>query len=127
MIRHRRATSHVTPEGRNRPATLRHTPASRSTPTPPARQHPVLDSRRAGYLAGQSGYQSGLLFGINRQTVSLHLKRRGVAMRMQGLDESDRPETELLRAEGWSLVRLGQRFRDHGSSVRNFLMRASQD
>ena len=75
------------------------------------------------YLAGKTTYELGPMFGINRQTVSVHLRRRGVAMRMRGLDESARPEIERLRSEGWSYERLGARFHVHGSSVRNFVVR----
>jgi len=82
-----------------------------------------IDRLVEGYQAGKSVYQLAPLFGINRQTVSLHLKRRGVAMRRQRLDESDRPEIERLRAEGWSYTRLGERFHVHGSSIRNLLVR----
>ena len=82
-----------------------------------------IDRLVEGYLAGKSVYQLAPVFGINRQTVSLHLKRRGVTMRRQGLAEADRPEIERLRSEGWSFTRLGERFHVHGSSVRNFVIR----
>jgi len=99
-----------------------------------SRQHQIVrltdaqvDRLVEGYLAGKSVYQLASLFGINRQTVSLHLKRRGVTMRMQGLAESDRPEIERLRAAGWSYARLGERFSVDGSSVRNFVIRGGQN
>jgi len=82
-----------------------------------------LDRLVEGYLKGKTVYELGRVFGINRQTASLHLKRRGVPMRMRGLDESLLPEIVRLRGEGWSLKRLGERFGVDASTVRNFLLR----
>jgi len=45
-----------------------------------------LDRLVEGYLAGKTVYELGRKFGITRLTVSLHLKRRGVPIRMRGLD-----------------------------------------
>jgi len=83
-----------------------------------------LDRLVEGYLEGKSVYELGRQFGIARQTVSEHLHRRGVPMRMRGLDDVLRPEITRLHDEGWSLKRLGDRFRVDASTVRNFLKRA---
>jgi len=82
-----------------------------------------LDRLVEGYLAGKSVYELGRQFGIARQTVSGHLHRRGVPMRMRGLDEALRPEITHLHDEGWSLTRLGDRHGVDASTVRNFLLR----
>ena len=82
-----------------------------------------LDRLVEGYLKGKTVYELGRQFGIARKTVSEHLHRRGVPMRMRGLDESLRPEITRLHDEGWSLKRLGDRFRVDASTVRNFLLR----
>ena len=84
-----------------------------------------LDRLVEGYLAGKSVYELGRQFGIARQTVSEHLHRHGVPMRMRGLDDALRSEITRLRDEGWSLKRLGDRFGVDASTVRNFLLRAT--
>ena len=78
-----------------------------------------------GYLKGKTVYQLGAEFGIRRQTVSTHLKRKGVAMRMQGLAESERAAVVRLREQGWSFARLGEHFRVDGTTVMNFLRKTS--
>ncbi|MCL2483549.1 MAG: helix-turn-helix domain-containing protein [Propionibacteriaceae bacterium] len=83
-----------------------------------------LDRLVEGYLAGKS-YELGRQFGIARQTVSGHLYRHGVPMRMRGLDDALRSEITRLRDEDWSLKRLGDRFGVDASTVRNFLLRAT--
>ena len=85
-----------------------------------------VDCLVEGYLAGKTVYKLEPLFGINRQTVSLHLKRRDVPMRMRGLDESLRPEILRLRGEGWSLACLGARSGMDASTVRNYLALTQQ-
>jgi len=80
-----------------------------------------IDRLVEGYLAGKTVYELDVMFGISRQTVSEHLHRPAVPMRMRGLDESLRPEILRLRGEGWPLKRLGERFGVDASTVRNFL------
>jgi len=67
----------------------------------------------------------GSMFGINRQTVAIILKREGVPMRRQGIGENLRDEVVSLRNLGWSFARLGERFGANPSTVRNFLLRGS--
>ncbi|MCL2467833.1 MAG: hypothetical protein FWF02_04470 [Micrococcales bacterium] len=69
-----------------------------------------VDALVAGYLEGKTVYELGAQFGVGRQTVSVHLRRRGVTMRMGGVLPADCPELLRLRDQGWSFARLGERF-----------------
>ena len=81
-----------------------------------------VDLLITGYQSGKTVYQLGTEFGIHRVTVGKLLKRSGVAMRMTGLDESDRDEITRLRNDGWSYARLGARFGVDPATVRRFLL-----
>ncbi|MCL2736116.1 MAG: hypothetical protein FWD75_05725 [Propionibacteriaceae bacterium] len=73
------------------------------------------------YLAGKTVYELGTMFGINRQTVAIILKREGVPIRRQCISEDLRDEVVSLRTLGWSFARLGERLGVNPSTVRNFL------
>ena len=54
-------------------------------------------------------YELGDEFGIERRTVSVILKRHGVRMRMQSLDEEAIDEAVRLYESGLSLAKVGER------------------
>jgi IS30 family transposase len=95
-------------------------------PRPQVRQRRMLKEDEIarlieGYKDGGTVYELGREFGVHRATVSVLLKRNGVALRMRGLDESLRPEIIRLREEGWSYYRLGPRFGVDPATVKHFL------
>lgn len=69
------------------------------------------------YRSGMTVYELATKFGIDRSTVSNHLKRMGVEMRRQGLSEEQIEEAVRLYVEQrWSLVRIGEKLGvDHGT------------
>jgi DNA-binding transcriptional ArsR family regulator len=69
-----------------------------------------VDELVRAYQAGATVYELGKQFGVNRKTVSSHLRARGVTMRRQGLRPSDVPAAVTLYDDGWSLHRIGQKF-----------------
>jgi DNA invertase Pin-like site-specific DNA recombinase len=73
------------------------------------------------YRDGKTVYELAKVFGVHRTTVGAVLRRRGVDTSRQVLDESDRPEIERMRAEGWSYQRIGERLGAHGGTVRRFM------
>jgi len=79
------------------------------------------------YVSGKTVYELAADFGINRQTVSVILKREGVPMRMQGIKDAQHDEIARLRSQGWSFARLGERFNVSGSTIRNYLLRVTPD
>lgn len=65
----------------------------------------------AQYGTGASTYKLAERWGINRDTVTLALKKAGVEVRERGqLTPLQLQEARRLQAEGWSLNRLGRRF-----------------
>jgi DNA-binding NarL/FixJ family response regulator len=71
----------------------------------------------AEYEAGATVYQLGRRFGISRQTVSRHLHRHGVTMRMQGLSPEQIEEAVRLYEAGWSLARIGKQLNVDAGTV----------
>jgi transposase-like protein len=62
------------------------------------------------YVHGMTTYELATKFEINRNTVSKHLKRMGVEMRMQGLSEEQVYEAVGLYIEQrWSLVKIAEK------------------
>lgn len=86
-----------------------------------------IDALVDGYLSGQTVYELASEFGIERRTVSghLHLHRRGIPMRRRGLSPAQKEEAFALRDRGWSLARIGARFDVSPGTVRNHVMRSS--
>lgn len=62
----------------------------------------------AGYLGGQTVYQLGARFGIERRTVSEILHRNNVPMRRRGLSPAQIDDAIHLYQLGWSLARVGR-------------------
>jgi transposase len=56
-------------------------------------------------------------FGIHRLTVTALLRRHGVELRRVGLAQEDIQTAASLYDQGWSLARLGQRFRVDPATV----------
>jgi hypothetical protein len=67
-----------------------------------------IDALIAGYEAGKT--MKDLAVGINRLTVSAHLRRVGVPLRRSGLDTEQTAEAARLYDAGWSSVKLAERF-----------------
>ena len=67
-----------------------------------------------------------LRFGLHRTTVAGWLREAGVELRRQGLSAVEMPEVIRLYAEGWSCVRLGERFGCDHETVRQALKRQGE-
>jgi len=59
----------------------------------------------------------GAEFGIDRRTVSTHLRRARVSSRRSGLDQDQVLEAARLYEAGWSSGRLAQRFNVSADNV----------
>jgi hypothetical protein len=62
----------------------------------------------AGYQGGETVYQLGVRFGIERRTVSEILHRHEVPMRRGGLSAEQVDEAVHLYGLGWSLAQFGR-------------------
>ena len=76
-----------------------------------------MDALVAGYEAGTSMKELAAEFGINRLTVSSHLRRTGVPIRRGGLDHEQASEAAGLYSDGWSSGRWAERFNASADSV----------
>ena len=74
-----------------------------------------------GYQSGRTVYELGPEFGIHRTTVGIILRRHGIATTKRELIEKHLEEILRLHAEGWSHVRIGQRFGLSETPIRNVL------
>ena len=77
------------------------------------------------YMAGTSMRNLAAEFGIERRTVSAHLRRAQVPIRRGGLDPNRAVEAARLYAEGWSCGRLADRFEVSPNSVLRTLRAAN--
>jgi DNA-binding MarR family transcriptional regulator len=108
--------------------------AGRLEPWVEPEEQPVQQLRRlsvdeisdlvAGYRDGQTVFQLGSRFGINRKTVGAILKRQGVST-SKGVPQEDWPELSRLRAEGWKLRALAERFSVEADTVSRTLRRCA--
>jgi len=64
----------------------------------------------AGYQSGKAMKELAAEFGVNRLTVSAHLRRAGVPIRRGGLDQDQAVEAVRLDGAGWSSGRLAEMF-----------------
>ena len=71
----------------------------------------------AAYRAGNTVYQLGDKFGIDRRTVGKILTRNGVLTKHPGLTDADIDQAVHLYEDGWSLARIGERFGVTGTTV----------
>lgn len=60
-----------------------------------------------GYRAGNTVYQLGDQFGIDRGTVGKILTRNGIPTKHPGLSAADIEQAVRLYGDGWSLARIG--------------------
>jgi DNA-binding CsgD family transcriptional regulator len=84
-----------------------------------------IDALIAGYEAGKTMKDLAVEFGINRLTVSAHLRRAGVPLRRSGLDTEQTAEAARLYDAGWSSVKLAERFGVSADTVLIALRRAA--
>jgi uncharacterized protein YjcR len=84
-----------------------------------------IDRLVADYLAGNSTITIGRKYGVDPQTVSDHLKRRGVEVRQQsiGVPDSELATVQALRHDGWTLARIGEKYGCSGTAVSNAIKR----
>ena len=76
----------------------------------------------AQYLAGATSRQLAGRWGMNRHTVTEHLRRSGV-LRYQGLSEGQVAEACRLYLAGWSLARIAAALSCAPHTVRSALLR----
>jgi DNA-directed RNA polymerase specialized sigma24 family protein len=74
------------------------------------------------YQGGATVYVLAAEFKIGRETVSRHLRRQGVRLRLDGLDDRQIEEAAVLYAGGWSLARVGKHLGVTGNTVRAALL-----
>jgi hypothetical protein len=109
----------------NLPVGGRHSP---TTGGPRQTQRRLSDAEvvalAAAYRAGTDLNQLAKTFGVHRHTAAAHLRRLAIPLRRQGIDDEDVSEVvRLYVQDGWSLVRLGEKFKCDASTVRQVLMR----
>jgi predicted DNA binding protein len=78
----------------------------------------------AGYQSGKTMKELAAEFGINRLTVSTHVRRAGVRTRRGGLDEEQAGEAAHLYKAGWSSGKLAERFNVSADNVLKALRNA---
>jgi DNA-directed RNA polymerase specialized sigma24 family protein len=81
-----------------------------------------LDELVMAYAAGATVFELGDRFGIDRRTVGKHLRGRGVDTTPPGLDPEDVSAAAELYREGWSLLRIAEKFGTTASTVRRRLL-----
>lgn len=81
----------------------------------------IVDQIVSEYQAGSSIYELAERFGCHRQTVSKHLKSRGVQMRGTALGKNQLDEAERLRATGLSLAKVAEQIGVDATTVRRQL------
>lgn len=69
------------------------------------------------YEQGATQQELAVCFGIHRTTVASHLDAHGFANRRGGMTAEQVTEAMQLYADGWSLARIGKRYRAYPSSV----------
>jgi DNA-directed RNA polymerase specialized sigma24 family protein len=74
------------------------------------------------YEAGATVYELAGEFEINRVTVGKHLRRRGVRLRLDGLDEQQVEQALALYVGGWSLARVAEHLGVVANTVRAALL-----
>ena len=101
-----------------------------TTPAPPPADRPKPGRARqlgtdqvraliAGYEAGETVYQLGARFGIERRTVSEILHRHDVPMRRRGLSAEQVDEAVHLYGLGWSLAKVARHLGVDAMTVSN--------
>ncbi len=82
-----------------------------------------VDELVAGYKAGRTMRELAAEFGINRMTVSAHLRRARAPLRRAGLSAEQTAKAVDLYEAGWSSGRLAERFDVSADTVLKALRR----
>jgi DNA invertase Pin-like site-specific DNA recombinase len=77
------------------------------------------------YQSGADMKQLAIKFGVHRTTVAGWLRRLGIPLRRQGIQDNDIPAAIRLYQQGWSLVRLGEHFACDAETVRQAFKQAN--
>jgi DNA-directed RNA polymerase specialized sigma24 family protein len=83
-----------------------------------------VDELVAAYQAGDRVRELATRFGISRDTVGRHLRRRGIDTKPPGLHPDDVPEAARLYRAGWPLARIAEKFDTTADTVRRRLLEA---
>ena len=76
-----------------------------------------LDVLIDAYQSGATVYELAERFGISRQTVSEHLHRQGVRLRLQGLSPSQIEVAVEMYGQGLSLAKIAAQLGVHAGTV----------
>ncbi len=107
----------VTDELETRPVSKPRLPQRRLTP-------PEIHQLLAEYQSGDSMKTLATRWGVHRTTVAGHLRRGDVHLRRQGVPDDDLAEAARLYGEGWSCLRLADRYDCAGETIRQALIQA---
>jgi hypothetical protein len=77
-----------------------------------------VDQLVAAYRAGAKVKGLAATFGVSRDTICRHLNQRGVERRNQGLQPQDVPAATELYRQGWSLLRIAEKYDTTDMTVR---------
>jgi lambda repressor-like predicted transcriptional regulator len=75
----------------------------------------------AEYEGGATTYDLATRHGLHRNTITAHLRRVGVTIRMDGMTPEQIQQAADLYAEGWSLARVGRAVGADAETVRKRL------
>lgn len=81
-----------------------------------------VDALVAGYEGGKAVKELAGEFGIDRRTVSRHLRRANVSIRRVGLNSEQAAEAAEMYEAGWSSGRLAKRFDVSADTVHRALL-----
>jgi DNA-binding NarL/FixJ family response regulator len=120
LVRALRAYRHMT----LRPANQDHSPRHRPVRT--ARRLSPKEIRAAveAYKAGATAREIGERLGVDRRTISGHLKAVGVRLRLSPLTPEEAAHAAHLYAGGLSMAQVGERLGRSNSLIRLTLKRA---
>jgi transposase len=76
-----------------------------------------IESLAAEYLDGAGIQELATRYRVHRATVTVLLRRAGVAMRQRGMTADQVTESAQLYHEGWSVARIGEHFGVDGTTV----------
>lgn len=76
----------------------------------------------ADYLAGQTTYELAAAYNVHRHTVTRHLRKAGIRLRLDGLTAEQVDEAVQLYTQGWSLARVASRLGVTADTVRARLL-----
>lgn len=110
----RESTVGPPPEPRRRPSKQRHRRLSEAE----------VEELVNLFLCGERHKDLATRFGVNRDTVTQILRRRGFAWERGLRPEEAREAARLYVYEGWSLARVGEAFGCHAGTVRRALLEA---